>query len=245
MKLARIELHKMKRTRVWSVAVVVAAAVSAVCAVPSATSAHGDEAWRGLMLGYAGMCALVSPLFTAILASRQTDMEHGANGWNLYGSAGYRLSALLTSKLSIGAVLLALTVSAQTVAVVSSGIAQGLGAGLDGAMWSGYAVRLWAVDMAFLSFHLIVAATVRNQLVVLGLGTIGSFTSFYSLLAPADLLVLKFFPPAYFAQITPLVGLPDGFVEVDVPDLWVGAFLAASFTVFLTFSWKGFERVQS
>ena len=81
------EFTKMKHLRIGLVAgvmVVAVVALSLYTVVSSPDFSPEDPtAWNALLAGMSLGFPLLSPLLLAVLASRQTDIEHTGNGWLL------------------------------------------------------------------------------------------------------------------------------------------------------------------
>jgi len=99
----RLEVAKIRRLRLWPVAAVLGV-VAVAFSLPVSTAQRAalvnvaHDPWPRLLLSVSVATALVSPILTAVLASRLTDVEHTAGGWNLAAAGGLTPGRLCRSK---------------------------------------------------------------------------------------------------------------------------------------------------
>lgn len=234
----RLEFHKMRRLRT---APITAAMVVAVAALSVAFGLYAGGAqqtlddpsahpWEGLLLSYTTMAAMTSPILAAVLASRQTDIEHTGSGWILAATAGRPSGALCRAKLAVLAIVLLPAVAVQTLLVLVAGVLVGIIVPLDMSPWLGYSLLLFLVDAAFCALHIWLAASVENQLVSVGVGMLGAFLAVFSLLIPAD--VGRLIPWGYYAVISHASQIGGDAAYVVPPYGWVAGFLILVGVVF-------------
>lgn len=82
--------------------------------------------WAGLLLNYVFMSALVAPLFTAIFASRVTEIEHSGNGWMLAAGTGVGVGTLCRAKLIVLSVIVIPSVFIQSFLLLCIGNLAGI-----------------------------------------------------------------------------------------------------------------------
>lgn len=200
-----LELAKARRLRLPLIAaalVLVALGLS----LPIGSSARAaltgpDDPWPQLLLGTSIAAALVSPLLTAVLASRLTDVEHTGGGWTMAAASGLAPGRLCRAKTIALVGPLTAVVALQVGGVLLASRALGATAPVSAAHWGGYAACLLAVDTVSCGWHVLLAARVENQIVTVGVGFLGSFISLFCLLMPPWLCRLV--PWGYWALITP------------------------------------------
>ncbi|MBS5255214.1 MAG: hypothetical protein KHY38_09150 [Cutibacterium granulosum] len=125
----RLEFRKMRRLRTFPITAILVIAVAGLSsfslfAGSTQESFNDPDAlpWAGLMVTYTLMAAMTSPILAAVLASRQTDIEHSGIGWTLASTAGYSPGMLCRAKLvALSAVLLP-AVIVQTLLVIGIGL---------------------------------------------------------------------------------------------------------------------------
>ena len=91
-----LEFRKMRRLHTLPLLIGLIAAVAALSSA-SLFSGRTHEMfdnpaahpWASLLLSYTMMAAMTSPILVAVLASRQTDIEHSGVGWTLAATAGH------------------------------------------------------------------------------------------------------------------------------------------------------------
>lgn len=232
-----LEFRKMRRLRtlplLLGLIIAVAALSSASLFSGSTRNTFNDPAaqpWAGLLLSYTMMAAMTSPILTAVLASRQTDIEHSGSGWTLAATAGRTPGTLCRAKLAALAILLLPAILLQSLLVLGTGLMAGIQVPLDIAPWVGYTVSLYLVDVAFCALHIWLAASVENQLVSVGVGMLGAFVAVFSLLIPAS--ITKVIPWGYYAVISH-AGQQSGNIKyITIPYGWVAGFLVLVAVVF-------------
>lgn len=228
----RLELAKARRLRLPLIAAALLL-VALGLSVPVGSSARAAltgpaDPWPQLLLGTSMAAALVSPLLTAVLASRLTDVEHVGGGWTMAAASGLTPGRLCRAKTLALCVPLAAVVAVQVGGVILASRALGATAPVSAAHWCGYALALLAVDVVSCGWHVLLAARVENQIVTVGVGFLGSFVSLFCLLMPPWLCRLV--PWGYWALITPAAqdGEAAGATSVAYttpPAGWVLAFL--------------------
>lgn len=173
----RLEFRKMHRLHsvfvVISLVVAVAALSSASLFSSGTRETFNDPAaapWAALLLSYTMMAAMTSPILTAVLASRQTDIEHPALGWILAATAGRTAGGMCRAKLVALTALLFPATVVQSLLVIGLGNFAGIGVPFDALPWAIYTLSLFALNVAFCALHIWLAARVENQLISMGVG---------------------------------------------------------------------------
>nr|WP_281357304.1 ABC transporter permease [Rathayibacter agropyri] len=234
-----MEFRKMRRLRAIPLLIGLVAAVAALSSASlfsgSARATFDDSdasPWAALLLSYTMIVAMTSPILAAVLASRQTDIEHSGSGWNLAAAAGRRRPSLCRAKLCALALLLAPAVACQTLLVIGIGVLVGITVPLDAVPWIVYTGLVYLLDVTFCALHIWLAARVENQLVSVGVGMLGAFLAAFSLLIPAS--VSRVIPWGYYAVISQAGQSGDVVVYIQAPYGWIAGFLilaAAAFSV--------------
>lgn len=232
-----LEFRKMRRLRTTPIVIIL---VLAVAALSSASLFSGNTRdtfddpgaapWAALLLTYTMMAAMTSPILTAVLASRQTDIEHSGSGWTLAATAGLSPGVLCRAKLAALSVILFPAVIVQSLIVIAAGTLVGIRVPLDLGPWIGYTFLLFLIDVAFCALHIWLAATVENQLVSVGVGVLGAFLAVFMLLVPG--IVARFLPWGYYAVISNASQVSGGVAYTSPPYLWVAGFLLLVGVVF-------------
>ena len=189
--------------------------------------------------------ALTQPIFVAVLASRQTDIEHSGAGWNLASASGLTPGALCRVKLAALTLLIVPAAVIQSVALIAVARMVGLSLPLDVGPWVTYTLLLALVNTAMCAYHLWLAAVVENQLVVMSAGLLGGFIGVYMLLSPP--MLARLLPWGYYAVITPAkVSMVDGHgvhEYVQFPMGWIVGFLVLTAAIF-TAATRRLDRIE-
>lgn len=243
-----LEFRKMRRLRTAPIVLIL---VFAVAALSSASLFSGSthetlddpaaEPWAALLLTYTMMAAMTSPILTAVLASRQTDIEHSGSGWTLAATAGFTPGVLCRAKLFALSIILIPAVAVMSLLVIGAGILAGIRVSIDPGPWIGYTALLFLVDVAFCALHIWLAAIVENQLISVGVGMLGAFLAVFALLMPG--LVSRFIPWGYFAVISYVAQAGDNVVYANPPYVWIAVFLAIVGAAF-TFATRRLDRIE-
>ncbi|WP_454151441.1 ABC transporter permease [Microbacterium lacticum] len=243
-----LEFQKMRRLRTAPVVIML---ITAVAALSSASLFSGGtretfddptaSPWAALLLTYTMMAAMTSPILTAVLASRQTDIEHSGTGWTLAATAGYTPGILCRAKLAALSLVLLPAVVAQTLLVIGAGALAGIRVPLDPGPWAGYTLLLFAVNVAFCALHIWLAATVENQLISVGVGMLGAFLAVFSLLMPG--IVSRIIPWGYYAMISHAGQQGGEVVYLAPPYLWIAGFLILVGAVFAVVT-RRLDRIE-
>ena len=247
-----VELLKMHRLRVLLIAILLAiasVAMSSTNLFSQSTIRSLDnpaaKPWAMLLLGTAFVNAMTGTVFVAVLASRQTDIEHSGAGWNLAATSGLTPGALCRVKLAALTLLIAPTVVLQNSALIIFGRIMGISVPLDVGPWVTYTLLLALVNTAMCAYHLWLAAVVENQLVVMSAGLLGGFIGVYMLLSPP--MLARLLPWGYYAVITPAkVSMVDGHgvhEYVQFPMGWIVGFLVLTAAIF-TAATRRLDRIE-
>ena len=234
----RLELRKMRRLRtgLTTTALVLAVvALSSISLFSGSTRRTFDDPeampWATLMMSYAFMAAMTSPILTAVLASRQTDIEHSGAGWQLAATAGYSPGALCRAKLVALSLVLTPAVIGQTFLVLAVGALVGIHVPINAGPWVGYTLLLLLVDIAFLALHIWLACVGENQLMSVGIGMLGAFLAVFTLLMPGA--VARFIPWGYYAMISYVGQQGDNIIYITPDYVWIAGFLLLVGVVFI------------
>ena len=121
----RVEILKMRRLRVLLVTALLVIASVALSSTnlfsQSTIKSFADPAakpWAMLLLNTAFFNAMTGAVFAAVLASRQTDIEHSGAGWNLAATSGLTPGALCRVKLAALTLLIVPTVVLQNLSLI-------------------------------------------------------------------------------------------------------------------------------
>ena len=247
-----IEVLKMRRLRVLlvtailiTVSILMSALQLGSMAKHGQLSDPGAQPWAALLSSMTFDNAMIQPLFVAILASRQTDIEHTGAGWNLAATSGLTPGALCRVKLAALTLLIVPATIAQSAVLIIVARVMGLSLPLDVGPWVAYTLLLALVNIAMCAYHLWLAAVVENQLVVMSVGLLGCFIGVYMLLAPPSLA--RMLPWGYYAVISPVkMSMVDGHAVIEyitAPMLWVIGFLALTALLF-TAATRRLDRIE-
>ena len=247
-----VEILKMRRLRVLLITVLLVIASVAMSSTnlfsQSAIRFLDDPAakpWAMLLLDTAFVNAMTGAVFTAVLASRQTDIEHSGAGWNLAATSGLTPGALCRVKLAALTLVIVPTVVLQNSVLIIVARVMGLSLPLDVGPWVAYTLLLALVNIAMCAYHLWLATVVENQLVVMSVGLLGGFIGVYMLLAPPSLA--RLLPWGYYAVISPVkMSMVDGHAVIEyitAPMLWVIGFLALTALLF-TAATRRLDRIE-
>lgn len=198
------KMHRLRTLPLLIVLVVAVAALSSASLFSGGTHATLNDSsarpWAALLLSYTMIAAMTSPILTAVLASRQTDIEHSGAGWTLSATAGHSPSRLCCAKLAALALLLLPATGVQSLLVLGAGTLAGITVRVDPAPWALYTALLYLVNVAFCALHIWLAARVENQLISVGVGMLGAFLAVFALLIPSELS--RLIPWGYYAVIS-------------------------------------------
>lgn len=248
MRAIRLEFHKMRRLRTFLITGLLVLAVAGLSsfslfAGSTQESFNDPDAmpWAALMTTYTLMAAMTSPILAAVLASRQTDIEHSGVGWTLASTAGYSPGTLCRAKLVALSTVMLPAVAAQSLLVIAIGLIAGIRVPLDPGPWLGYTALLFLINVAFLALHIWLAAVVENQLICVGIGMLGAFLGVFTLLTSAT--VARLIPWGYYAMISPVAQQGDSLVYVIPPYGWIAVFLMLVGAVFVLVT-RRLDRIE-
>lgn len=194
--LVRIEFAKFRHLRLSVVSAALTLGVVALTVIGMLGGApQGDSVAPTWGLPLAGMSLafpLASPLLIAVVASRAIEIEHQGNGWLLARTSGITPGRLCRAKFAATAVFVTAATVLGSVAALALGTLAGVAEPLPAGLWVGFTASAVIVALAVLAAHVIVSASVDNQLVALGLGIVGTVVALCS-----------FGLPSWAAHVTP------------------------------------------
>lgn len=212
----RNEYSKMRHLRIG---VVVSLLLIGVCALTvfwpmgSSLAEHLDDPdgydWKLLLLGLHGAVVFTAPILLAVMASRQTEIEHSGNGWLSSATAGAGPGRLCRAKFLALGILVTPMPAVWSAMLLAFGKAAGITAPFPAAQTLGLMVSLMVIDLAVLAFHLVLSAMTENQLLPLGVGLGGTLLGIFGQVLPDWLLHLS--PWTYYSLV-----VPADFVGVDL-----------------------------
>lgn len=225
---------------VFAVVALSSASLFSAASAERIANPHGNM-WEALLLSYTMMSAMTSPIFMAILASRQTDIEHSANGWILSGANGISPGQLCRNKFLALSLTILPFLLIQTLLIVGIGTAVDIQEPLIWGPWLGYTACLYAVNLVFIAFHIWLSTVVENQMVSVGVGVFGAFIGVFMLLLPT--ILSRFIPWGYFAVISWVRQSEQSATYIVPPLGWISAFFLLGMTCF-AFATRTFEQLE-
>ncbi|MDN5688291.1 MAG: ABC transporter permease [Brachybacterium sp.] len=184
------EFAKMRHLKAGLVAVIMIVGVLALSLFAVVSSPDFDQdspaAWNALLAGMSLGIPLISPLLLAVLASRQVDIEHQANGWLLQSTSGISPGRMCLAKfVALGVIVTAVTLGTSLIALTLGKVLAGILAPAPLGHWAGFTLSMLVVNLAVLALHILLSATVENQLVALSVGVLGCIIAVFSLGLPS------------------------------------------------------------
>lgn len=179
------EFAKMRHLRVGVVAMVMVAAVLGLSLFTTLSSPDFDpnspSAWNGLLAGMSLGIPLIFPLLLAVLASRQTDIEHQGNGWLLQTTSGLTPGGVCRAKvIALGIVVTAVTIGTSLLVLVAGKLLAGILPPVPLGHWVGFTGCMLVINIVVLALHILLSAKNENQLVALGIGVLGTILAVFS-----------------------------------------------------------------
>jgi lantibiotic transport system permease protein len=179
------ELAKMRHLKIGLIATIMILGVLALSLFVVVSSPDFDpdtpQAWNALLAGMSLGSPLLSPLLLAVLASRQTDIEHQGNGWLLHSASGITPGGLCRAKLvALGIVVSGVTIGTSLIVLVVGKMLASILPPAPLGHWAGFTLCMLVINLAVLALHILLSATVENQLVALGIGVLGCILAVFS-----------------------------------------------------------------
>ncbi|MBB6015974.1 ABC transporter permease [Deinococcus radiopugnans] len=239
-----LEFRKMRRLRTLPIALLLVAVLVAL-ASGQLMAGGGTKTGASMLMSYTMVAAMISPIMAAVVASRQTEIEHSSGGWWWSPVGGIPVAQLCRAKLLATSLVMLGVVAVQTLLIVLIALAAGVSAGWNVGAWASYVLLLLLVNVAFLAVHTYLAARFDNQLLAVGVGILGGFAGIYSLLAPSALA--RVIPWGYYALISHTQFVQEN-GQFDVRYLtpeypWIIGFVAVVLGLF-TYLSKTLETVE-
>lgn len=211
-----VEFAKMRRLKVWLVAGVIAVGTTLFASMQLFSAGYRAEIndpaqqhWAGILLFYAMGKAMTAPILAAVLASRQVEVEHQGNGWTMAATLGQDKSRLCATKILALAPVVGLVTVVELGCLYAGSRLAGASLPLPVGSWLWYAGASFAVTMALVGLHVLLAARIENQLAGLALGVLGAFAGVFAMLMPSWLA--HALPWGYFAVVATHRMSPAGY----------------------------------
>jgi len=240
------EFAKMRHLRVGLVAafmIVPTTGLSlfAVVTNPDFTP-NAPDAWNALLAGMSLGIPMLSPLLLAILASRQTDIDHTSNGWLMQSASGLTPGGVCRAKLVALGVVVTTTTIITSLLVLIAGVFMGITVAPPIGHWAGFTACMLIINLSVLALHVLLSAKVENQLVALGIGALGSIVAVFSQGLPAAAAHLT--PWGYYAlaQAAGYEGAQITALPISYPSIAALGVLVA--TIFLILTYR-FDRQEA
>lgn len=245
----RSEFAKMRRLRIVPLLSIMTIGIVLLASRELTSPGFFDQiadpsggAWNRLLASYSFAVPLVSPIFVAVVASRQVDVEHQGKGWLLWHTTGVAMGKLCQTKLiSVGMLLVVATV-VQSIGVVGIGRLAGITAELPIARWMLYTGSVIVVNLVLLGLHILLSAVLENQLIGLGVSVIGVFIAASAPGMPVWLAHLT--PWGYYSLATPTKYVESTLVAVDPATGSVAALLVIAVFGF-TFAARKLDHLEA
>jgi hypothetical protein len=241
------EFTKMRHLRVALVAIIMVIAVLAlslytVVSIPD-FDPEDPAAWNALLAGMSLGVPLIWPLLLAVLASRQTDIEHQGNGWLLQATCGVTPGGVCRAKLiALGSVVTAVTATTSLLVLAVGRILVGIGSPAPLGHWFGFAACVLVVNVVVLALHILLSAKVENQLVALGIGVLGCVLAVFSQGLPAAAAHVT--PWGYYALATAADYQTDGFTALPLAYPSIAALALVGGALFIVITHR-FDRQEA
>lgn len=241
------EFAKMRHLRVGVVAVIMVLAVFGLSLFTIVSSPDFDPdspaAWNGLLAGMSLAIPLVFPLLLAVLASRQTDIEHQGNGWLLQATAGLTPGGVCRAKLiALGVVVTVVTIGTSLLVVVAGKLLAGILPPAPLGHWLGFTGCMLVVNLVVLALHILLSAKIDNQLVALGIGVLGTVLAVFSQGLPAGAAHLT--PWGYYALAKASDYAASGYVAIPLSYPSIAALAVIVGVLFLVITHR-FDRQEA
>ena len=213
------EFAKMRHLRVGVLAVIMVLAVLGLSLFTIVSSPDFDPdspaAWNGLLAGMSLGIPLIFPLLLAVLASRQTDIEHQGNGWLLQAASGLTPGEVCRAKLiALGVVVTTVMIGTSLLVLVAGKLLAGILPPVPLGHWVGFTGCMLVVNLVVLALHILLSAKIDNQLVALGIGVLGTILAVFSQGLPAAAAHLT--PWGYYALARAADYAASGYVAIPL-----------------------------
>lgn len=241
------EFAKMRHLKVGLIAAVMVIAVLGLTMMGLLSDPAFDPgvtaAWHALLAGMSLGTPLIAPLLLAVLASRQTDIEHQGNGWLLQTTSGLTPGAVCRAKFfSLGVIVVVVTAAVSLGALAIGRALVGISAPLPAGHWAGFTICALVVNLVLLAGHILLAAKVENQLIGLGIAVLGTLLGLFSQNLPE---VLAHITPWGYYALAEAANYQDG-VMVALPISYPSfAGLAVVATVVFVVLTSRFDRQEA
>lgn len=213
------EFAKMKHLRINLVAVAMIVAVLGLSLYTIVSSPNFDpdtpSAWNALLAGMSLGIPLAFPLLIAVLASRQTDIEHQGNGWMLQSTSGLTPGGICRAKLAaLGIVVTLVTIGTSLLVLAAGKLVAGVVPSAPLAHWAGFTAYMLVINLVVLALHILLSAKIENQLIALGVGVLGCVLAVFSQGLPVEAAHLT--PWGYYALAKAADYRSEGYIALPL-----------------------------
>lgn len=199
--LVRLEFYKCRRRQIFLICAGLLGAELVWFGVYLARQDPEDllQGWMLTLYNLAMVDAILFPLGTAVLASRNCEIEHKGTTLKLLETVTTP-GRLYAAKLIWGALVLGAVSLVRTVLFAALGIAMGFPGGVPWSRFAWFTLITWGVSMVLFFLQQVLSLRFANQAIPLICGIFGSFAGLLSLLFPVG--IQRVIPWGYYGLMS-------------------------------------------
>ena len=144
--------------------------------------------------------AFLVPILIATITTRIVEIEHSGGGWQSFSLIGAPPGTLCRTKFAILTIILIPFTLVEILVPLAFYLIAG-GTNFKASAWVSYILCVIIMNLLTCMVHIILAHRYDNQLVSIGVGTLGAFLAMFSFLLPRS--ITRFIPWGYYALILP------------------------------------------
>ena len=144
--------------------------------------------------------AFLVPILIATITTRIVEIEHSGGGWQSFSLIGAPPGTLCRTKFAILTIILIPFTLVEILIPLAFYLIAG-GTNFKASAWVSYILCVIIMNLLTCMVHIILAHRYDNQLVSIGVGTLGAFLAMFSFLLPN--YITRLIPWGYYALILP------------------------------------------
>lgn len=183
-----LEFQKIRRRRVWAIvaAMIGVQVLWSLWGVQRMDAEDLQQGWLFLLYQFPLLNSIMMPVIAAVVASRLCDIEHKGETLKLLHTV-MPAGRLFTAKFLCGSVYMLAAVLFQLTVMVGVGLGVGFAGDPPFTKLSDYFLFTLTVTLTILLLQQVLSLLIRNQMVPLTVGIMGSFAGLFLLYLPPGL----------------------------------------------------------
>jgi ABC-type transport system involved in multi-copper enzyme maturation permease subunit len=182
-----VEFQKIRRRRIWVIVglMVLVEILWSLWGTGRMDARDRVQGWMFLLYQFPLLNAIIMPTIAAVVASRLSDMEHKGQTLKMLNTV-MPAGRLFAAKFLCGAMYMLAAVFLQLIVMVAFGLSSGFSGPPPVDKLLNYLLFTTSVNLTLLLLQQVLSLLVKNQIVALAVGLVGSFAGLFIMFFPQN-----------------------------------------------------------